>query len=102
MGLDEPDKEKVEFAAEISGVNEFIGQLPGGFDYILHEGARNISGGQRKSIALARAVIKKPKLLILDEPTTSLDGKAIERFLKIFQSISLTQLLLLQHIIIQI
>ena len=82
MGLDEPDKEKVEFAAEISGVNEFIGQLPGGFDYVLHEGARNISGGQRKSIALARAVIKKPKLLILDEPTTSLDGKAIERLLE--------------------
>ena len=57
MGLDEPDKEKVEFAAEISGVNE-SGQLPGGFDYILHEGARNISGGQRKSNTLARAVIK--------------------------------------------
>ncbi|MDA9034267.1 ATP-binding cassette domain-containing protein [Hyphomicrobiales bacterium] len=81
IGLDNPSQEQVEKAAEISGVDRFIGSLEGGYDYILHEGGRNLSGGQRKSIALARAVIKKPKILLLDEPTTSLDGQAIEYFL---------------------
>jgi len=66
------DGEVIE-AAKIVGAHEFIMKLPGGYDYVLQEGSSNISIGQRQLISFARTLLMNPKLLILDEATSSID-----------------------------
>ena len=59
--------------AEISGVDEFVSRSPSGYDLKLGEGGQGLSGGQLQSINLARAMLHNPNVLILDEPTSSMD-----------------------------
>tara|TARA_Y100000996_G_scaffold394840_1_gene359526 strand:- start:4819 stop:6534 length:1716 start_codon:yes stop_codon:yes gene_type:complete len=81
-GYDDATEEDVIESATLSGAHEFIGKLPGGYSYVLQEAGGNLSGGQRQSIALARALIRKPKFLILDEPTSSMDGNLEQLIIK--------------------
>ena len=73
FGLDVVSEEEILEAAKISCCLDFINKLQNGFDYYLSENGRELSGGQRQSITLARAIVRKPKILLLDEPTSSMD-----------------------------
>jgi ATP-binding cassette subfamily C protein CydD len=74
----EADDEAVEEAARLTGADLFIRSLAGGYRYEIGEAGRNLSGGQRRLLALTRAALRDAPLLILDEPTASLD-RASER-----------------------
>jgi ABC-type multidrug transport system fused ATPase/permease subunit len=73
-GKPEASDEEIEAAARLADVHEFVAALPRGYDTPVGERGETLSGGQRQKIAIARAIIKDPPILILDEPTASLDA----------------------------
>ena len=78
---------EVEHAAELAGIAEFIETLPFKYETILGEGSMRLSGGQLQRLDLARTLIRKTSILILDEPTSNLDANSEEKFQKTLQSI---------------
>ena len=82
-------REEAEEAARLAGVEEFIARLPGGYDSQIGERGVRLSGGEAQRLAIARAFLKDAPLLIMDEPTSSLDpeserliGEALERLMR--------------------
>tara|TARA_Y200000002_G_scaffold327724_1_gene290959 strand:- start:918 stop:2537 length:1620 start_codon:yes stop_codon:yes gene_type:complete len=73
MGFTEYDDTHILDVAKLSGVDEFVKRNPSGYDFYLKERGEGLSGGQRQSINLARALLHHPSTLILDEPTSSMD-----------------------------
>lgn len=76
MGVHDIDDQNVLQAAEMAGVNEFAKKHPSGFDMKIEEFGRGLSGGQRQSVAIARALLLDPPVLVFDEPTSNMDNRS--------------------------
>jgi len=74
-GRSDASEEDMILAAESAKVHHFITTLPGGYNFVLNEDGTNISQGQRQLITIARAIISNPRILILDEATSSVDTR---------------------------
>ena len=80
-GIEGVSEDDIIEAAKLSCAHDFIVKMPGGYNYQLLDAGGNLSGGQRQAIALARALVRKPSILVLDEPTSSMDGATEERII---------------------
>lgn len=76
------DNEKLNYAIEQSSLTKLIHKMPNGIDQIVGEKGMKISGGEKQRIGIARALYRNPELLILDEPTTSLDDETEKSIIK--------------------
>ena len=79
------DDEELEKACELAQADSFIKEFPEKYDTIIDQGGTNVSGGQRQRLCIARALLKKPKILILDDSTSAVDTKTDSYIRKAFR-----------------
>ena len=78
------DEELIE-AAKLAQADEFISSFPDGYDSFIEQGGTNVSGGQKQRLCIARALLKKPKILILDDSTSAVDTRTDAQIRKGFR-----------------
>ena len=85
LGSADIKSEDIIEAANVSTANEFINKHSKGFKQMLDERGEGLSGGQRQALTVARALVKKPPIFIMDEPTSSMDAKTEKKFIENFK-----------------
>ena len=81
-GNKEATDEELVQACKMACADEFISQFPDGYDTYIEQGGANVSGGQKQRLCIARALLKKPKILILDDSTSAVDTRTDARIRK--------------------
>ena len=81
---DATDEEMIH-ACQLACAHEFVSAFPGGYDYKIEQGGKNVSGGQKQRLCIARALLKKPKILILDDSTSAVDTRTDASIRKAFR-----------------
>ena len=84
-GDENADDEELEKACKLAQADSFIQEFPEKYDTIIEQGGTNVSGGQRQRLCIARALLKKPKILILDDSTSAVDTKTDSYIRKAFR-----------------
>jgi ATP-binding cassette subfamily B protein len=79
------DRGEVEHAARLANIHDFILSLPDGYDTVVGERGLKLSGGEKQRVAIARVILKNPRILIFDEATSSLDSRSEQAILRSLQ-----------------
>ena len=95
LGAVDAPADQVIWAGDLAGVSEFANRHPDGYKLKLKERGESLSGGQRQAISLARALVRRPPVLILDEPTSSMDARSEQTFVARFQKAKFDSTLIL-------
>jgi NHLM bacteriocin system ABC transporter peptidase/ATP-binding protein len=90
------EKADVVMACKIAQIHDEIMNRPGGYDYVIREGGKNFSGGQRQRFEIARALVTEPSILILDEATSALDTKTEAQIIEAIKARKIT-LIIVAH-----
>ena len=84
-GNEQATDEEVERAAKLAQADDFVRQMPEGYNTFIEQGGSNVSGGQKQRLTIARALLKKPKILILDDSTSAVDTRTDALIRKAFR-----------------
>ena len=95
MGFNEYDDDHLLNVCKIAGVDDFVGAHPKGYDLLIRERGIGLSGGQRQTINLARSLIHDPSILLLDEPTSSMDQGTEKMVVESLKEISANKTMLI-------
>jgi ATP-binding cassette subfamily C protein LapB len=95
MGFNEYDDEHVLNICKVAGVDDFVGSQPKGYDLEVRERGIGLSGGQRQTINLARSLLHNPQILLLDEPTSSMDQGTEKKVIESLEKFSLEKTMMI-------
>lgn len=95
VGFNEYDDDHILKICKIAAVDDFVGSHPKGYDLEIRERGEGLSGGQRQAINLARSLLHEPKILLLDEPTSSMDQGTEKKVVEALEASSLNRTMLI-------
>ena len=97
FGVNQLDAKRIEEVCRIADLHDFIASLPQGYDTLVGEGALRFSEGQKQKISIARALFRRPEILILDEAMSSLDSESEERIINGIKKIQIPLVIIVSH-----
>jgi ATP-binding cassette subfamily C protein LapB len=95
LGAANVSRDDMILAAQLSGVADFVDQHPKGYKLVVKERGEGLSGGQRQAITVARALVRRPSILLFDEPTSGMDARSERIFIENFKKQALESTLVL-------
>jgi ATP-binding cassette subfamily B protein len=97
-GNENATDEEVREAAKAAQAHDFVERFPNGYDTVLGQSGVNLSGGQRQRLCIARALLKRPKILILDDSTSAVDTATEAKLRESLAKIGMTRIIIAQRI----